>query len=80
MDRFSCASDTGQWSFYCEKDNEIAVIAIRENRPKTGFDSIIQQFGAMPIGQAVENPLTYGLSAGLPEWRATLIKAYAEIL
>jgi hypothetical protein len=27
MDRYACASDAGEWCIYCEKENDIAVIA-----------------------------------------------------
>jgi hypothetical protein len=28
-DRYGCASDGGCWSIYCEKDNDVAVVALR---------------------------------------------------
>jgi hypothetical protein len=79
MDRFSCASDTGQWCFYCEKDSEMAVVAMKESGPKNGFESVIQQFGALTIDQAIAKPLAHVFSQNhmLPEWRVKITKAYA---
>jgi hypothetical protein len=33
MDRYVCASDKGSWCVYCEKQNDVAVIAVRHTLP-----------------------------------------------
>ncbi|MGH8020743.1 MAG: hypothetical protein ACREIA_21145 [Opitutaceae bacterium] len=79
VDRFGCTSDVGQWCIYCERRNEIAVIAVRESRAVEKYRAAIAQFKAMPIDQAVALPLSYGFSerALSAEWRAELLKHYA---
>jgi hypothetical protein len=79
MDRFGFASDLGQWCIYCEKGNEMAVIAIQEKVPNDRFSSTIKEFNAVPIKQAIEKPIGYGFSprALSPEWRDGLLKAYS---
>ena len=77
MERYAYASDAGHWCIYCERNNEIAVIAIRENGAR--FASALEQLGALPIGRAIESSVSWGLSLGhLPEaWREELLRAYA---
>jgi hypothetical protein len=80
VDRFGCISDVGQWCIYCERRNEIAVIAVRESRAVEKCGAAIAQFKAMPIDQAIALPLSYGFSerALSAEWRTELLKQYAK--
>ncbi len=80
MDRYGCTSDANRWCIYCERNNEIAVLAVRENGVHDIFRSVIVQLNALPIDKAIENPPSYGLSQRvLPlEWRNKLLQAYAK--
>ena len=82
MDRYGCTSDIAKWCIYCEKGNEIAVLAGREHGSLKKFESVISQLRAVPIEQAVEGPLSYGFSprALSSEWRDELLKRYANSL
>ena len=78
VDRFGCTSDVGQWCIYCERRNEIAVIAVRDSRGTEKYEAVIAQFKALPIGQAVAKPISYSFSdrALSAEWRGELLKQY----
>jgi hypothetical protein len=80
MDRYGCTSDVGSWCIYCERNNEIAVIAVHENGAPNRVKSAIEQLNALPVEQAIQTPPSYGLSSrGLPvEWRNKLLQGYGE--
>ena len=63
----------------CEKQNEIAVVAVRESEDWRRFDPIVSQLGAVSIRQAIERPLSYGFSRSAlsMEWRSELISNYS---
>jgi hypothetical protein len=74
MDVYAFASDAGQWCIYCERCNEMAVIAIRENSPK--FGSALERLRAMPIRRAIESSDMYGFYSLPDEWRQELFRAF----
>jgi hypothetical protein len=78
MDHYGCASDIGSWCIYCERSNEIAVIAIRNEDGLVQFRPALELLQALPIRQAIERPSSYGLSVrGMSEnTRAKLIQEY----
>jgi hypothetical protein len=80
VDRFGCASDAGHWSIYCEKRNEIAVIAGGRGVPLKSCVAVTEGLRALPIEQAIERGLSYGFSARAlsPEWRDMLIRNYSD--
>jgi hypothetical protein len=80
MDRYGYASDAGHWSIYCERANEIAAIAVRWDGPPGRFAEPLRQFDALPIGEAIQRPSSYGLSPdGLPEaWRAKMLQTFGS--
>ena len=79
MDRYGLASDAGCWCIYCERNNEIAVIAVDRIGSSTEFRRAIEQLDSLPIKQAIEKPVSYGLSSrGLSvKWRNKLLQEYA---
>jgi hypothetical protein len=79
IDRFGCTSDVGNWSIYCEKANEIAVVAGRRGVSLGRCAAITEGLKALPIELAVARPLSYGFSARAlsPEWRDRLIRNYS---
>ena len=75
MGRYVCASDTGNWSIYCEKQNNMAVFAFREGFPK----SICSQVEALLRAKSIKFSSPTGDSSLfdfidlLPDWRFTLV-------
>lgn len=78
MDRFAGISNLGHWCMYCEKGNEIAVIALRDRGSLQKLTEIVTQLGGLPIGQAISVPPSYGLSprALSSDWRQQLLTQY----
>lgn len=81
MDNYGCTSDVGDWCMYCERNNEIAVIAVRKIHSDQRFRSITGFLNALPIQQAIAAPFSYGLSPRVlsPAWREGLLKEYSEM-
>lgn len=79
MDRYVCASDTGNWSIYCEKQNNLAVFAFRTGFPK----SISSQVEALLRAKSIKFSSPTGDSSLfdfidlLPDWRFTLVTEHA---
>jgi len=82
IDRFGCTSDVSQWCIYCERGYEIAVIAIRQGISVKHYMSVMAQFKATRIDEAINQPLSYGFSerALSAPWRSEFIKEYAKKL
>ena len=78
MNRFAFASDAGQWSLYCEKGNEIAVISFRETNLHRNLKEPISRLNAASIEEAIARPLSYGFSprALSPAWKERLLVEY----
>jgi hypothetical protein len=49
VDRYVCISDKGGWCIYCEKENDIAVIAIRNENEVEKFAKALQKLQASSI-------------------------------
>ena len=79
MGRFACASDAGQWCIYCERSNEIAVIAMRARPENIAYQRVLSRLGAKCVEDALLGETIYGLSprALSPEWRRLLQSEYA---
>lgn len=77
MDRFACVSEIAEWCIYCEKGNEIAVIAVRKDVPVERYLSVIVQLKAMQIEKALALPLSFGFSGLSAQWRGELLREYA---
>jgi hypothetical protein len=54
IDRYGCSSDRGGWSIYCEKQNDIAVIALREPDDKKKYAACLKHIHALPITELLE--------------------------
>ena len=75
--RFGCMSDIGEWCIYCERNNEIAVIALREGTLYDKYWPILAELGVARIADAVAQPLSFGFK-GLPrEWSQGLQENYS---
>lgn len=82
MDRFGCISDSGRWVIYCERRNEIAVVAFEDRKSALELLPLIEQFNALPIEQAIRAQSSFGFSdaALSPEWKNQLCEHYANAL
>ena len=49
MDRYGCASEAGGWSIYCEKGNDVGVIALCEAGDVEKYARALGHLHAMPI-------------------------------
>ena len=76
VDRYACTSDVAQWGMYCERNNEIAVIAIRHGIPVERYLPLVAQFKAERLENALAMPLSYGFTILPPDWRERLLKSY----
>ncbi|VVE56308.1 hypothetical protein PAQ31011_05097 [Pandoraea aquatica] len=79
VDSYACASDVGGWCIYCEKSNDIGVIASREPITSLAGQQALRLLGARPI----ETLIAGGGSALFPfnrlvdSWREGLMQNYA---
>src|SRR5215813_14202120 len=78
MDRFACISNLRHWCIYCEKANEIAVIALRDKGSLQKLTEALSHLGGLPIAQGISAPPSYGLSARALslDWRHQLLRYY----
>jgi hypothetical protein len=54
IDRYGCSSDRGGWSIYCEKDSEIAVVALRQPDDREKYAACLTQIHEAPITDLLE--------------------------
>ena len=78
MDRYGCASDVGDWCIYCEKENDIAVVALRKENGVSKFRSPLDKLRAQPIEALSNGELAtlFPFSNLTAEWRIALTKRY----
>jgi len=78
MDRYVLASDKGHWSIYCEKENDVAVLAIGEALSGSTRSQLAKLLGATPVG-SVLTPGTgrlFDFQSLVPEWKSALMAEY----
>jgi hypothetical protein len=74
MEDYACTSNVGSWCLYAEKENDVAVIALKNVAASTQFHYALGYLGA--------DSLTYLLRTRFPfteltaDWRASLIRSY----
>jgi hypothetical protein len=78
MDHYGCASDIGRWIIYCEKDNDVAVVALRGWKTPETFSSPLGRLGAEAIDSLIEKgpSAPFPFSNLVPNWRGKLSKLY----
>ena len=76
VDRLACSSDVGQWCIYCERPNEIGVLAIRANAPAEQYEGALAILKAVPIERAIALPGSYGFSELPAHWQTEFVKQY----
>jgi hypothetical protein len=79
-DRYTFASDVGTWCIYCERQEDMGILAIRDAHAVHRFSNVIDKLHAKPI-----KALSRGSKIGelkfeklLPVWRSALSKHYAK--
>lgn len=80
MDRYGCASDGGSWSVYCEKDNDVAVVALRDQSAAEQFSSPLRKLHAEAIDILIRqgSAAPFPFSSLTPRWRDELRKQYGS--
>jgi hypothetical protein len=78
--RYGCASDKGQWCIYCEKENDVAVIALKSSTGVKSFAAPLTKVHAAPIVALVPNSPSapFPFNSLTREWQSALIENYAE--
>lgn len=78
LDRYICTSDVGTWCVYCEKDNDVAVVGLRDgcdlDLKEMAFEGVL----AMPIESVISggaNPM-FPFDRLTASWRKALIENY----
>lgn len=80
MHRYGCAPDVGGWCIYCEKVNDLAVIAIRDPGDAEKFAGPLERLYA----HSIDDFLKMGSSAPVPfsqlieSWRSGLLQNYSK--
>ncbi len=80
MDRFVCASDVGNWCVYCERANDVAVVALRDIGGSPALDGALDQVRAKPIEALIQggtSPL-FPFDHLVPTWRSGLLENYGR--
>jgi hypothetical protein len=80
MDRYGCASDKGNWCIYCEKSNDVGVIAVRNQNLASKFDSALKRLHAQSIDSYMQEPSSapFPFNRLTDEWRTILPKLYGR--
>lgn len=80
MDRFACASDGGRWCVYCEKTEELAVVAFQHASAVEEFGVFLETVDAVPVTEVFRRPLVPHLGSPelSPEWRSRMLSNYSD--
>ena len=80
VDRYACASDVGSWSIYCEKEEDIAIFAIRRERDAEKFSTVMDSLRAKPIEASNRRSRPGELKFEMlkPVWLSALTNSYAK--
>ena len=80
MDRYVCASDKGSWCIYCEKENDIAVLAIRHTFATSTLLSLRNLLKADSIENIYDSKIDhlFNFDKLVPSWKAALAADYGR--
>jgi hypothetical protein len=81
MDRYVCASEKGNWSIYCEKENDVAVLAVREAMSRFTCSQLAKLLNAksMRFGPVPGSGQSFDFQKLVPEWKSALAAEYHPI-
>lgn len=80
MDRYVCGSDRGNWVIYCEKENDIAAFAFRNDFPR----SICSRLEKLLKAKSIRSPTIFrereffDFDKLVPKWKSTLMSEYGS--
>jgi len=77
--RFGFSSKSGEWCIYCERENDVAVIAFRDSSGPSKYADALSDFYAKPIKYFLDNPSLAPVPYNdlVPEWRTQLEENYS---
>jgi hypothetical protein len=75
-DNYGCASDLGEWCIYCERQSEVAVIAIKRAELMKSIHVPLRMLGARPAESLWKPEPPSLISKGGEEWRHRLTEHY----
>lgn len=79
MDRYGCASNIGDWCMYCEKDADVAVLALRTDENGEKYRAALNLLYAQEVEFVFDDPeATMPFNMMLPEWRAGFLANYGR--
>ena len=80
MDRYVCASDKGNWSIYCEKENDVAVFAFREGFSQSTCLQVERLLKAKSIrfSSTIGESQLFDFGKLVPNWRFTLVNDHMK--
>jgi hypothetical protein len=78
MDRYVCASEKGNWSIYCEKENDVAVLAVDEGISRFTGAQLAKLLNAksMRFGPVTGHSQSFDFQKLVPEWKSALAAEY----
>lgn len=79
VDSYACASDVGGWCIYCERSNDIGVIASREQITSLAGQQALRLLGARQIDTLIagEGNALFPFIRLVDSWREGLMQNYA---
>jgi hypothetical protein len=80
MDRYICASEKGGWRIYCEKENDVAVLALGADLMTTSGPQLQGLLKARSVKRADQNGNArqcFDFDRLVPEWKSALMREYA---
>lgn len=82
MEPYVCTSDVGEWCIYCERSNDMAVIALREKNSLQKFEEPLNALYAKPLEDLIEggssSMFPFNSDRMYPYWRDRLLKNYPK--
>ncbi|MGB8366287.1 MAG: hypothetical protein WCE20_17460 [Rhizomicrobium sp.] len=76
VDRYICASDVGDWCIYCEKENDVAIIALRTTDSLNRFQSALDRLHAEGLEKICGAEGVFPFTKLTAEWRNGLASHY----
>ena len=81
MDRYVCASNKGNWCIYCEKENDIAVLATRHAFPASvllNLRNLLKANSIKTIDNSKMDHKFFDFNKLVSSWKAALVANYGH--
>lgn len=80
VDRYGCSSSEGGWCIYCEKSNDVAVIALRRAADLKKYEKALTLLDAQRIDNLLrpDLPGRFPFNRMVSVWREGLVKSYGS--